>query len=297
MNFIDKLINEIVNNKNLQKLLIAIFLIVVTALNGIFTVDQRQHAIILQFGEPIKTIKNPGIKFKIPFMQNVVFFDNRINDLSLAEQEIIASDQKRLIVNAFAKYKITDPLKFYTTVQSFIGLDAKLSAIFDSNIRKIVGSIPLNVLLSEDRRNIMDQIKIQLAEQSAIFGIEIIDVRIMRGDLPKENSDAIFARMQTARSKEAKEIRAKGIEESMKIKAEADFKQKVILSEASKKANIIRGVGEGEANKIYANSFGRDPEFAEFYRAMQAYKKSLSNNNTKMVISPDNQFFKHFNNN
>jgi len=293
----NQIIDNLFNNRSWQIRVIAIISAIILFFNSIFTVDQRQYAMILQFGEPIRIIDKPGVNFKIPLMQNIIFFDNRIIDLSLPEQEVIALDQKRLMINAFTKYRIKDPLKFYTTVRNFYGLENKLSAIFDSSLRKIVGSAPLNQLLSDNRGNIMTQIKDDLSSQSAIFGIEISDVRIMRGDLPKENSDAIFARMQSEREKEAKEIRAKGAEEAQKIKAEADKQKTIIIAEANKKANIMRGIGEAESNRIYANSFGKDPEFAEFYRAMQAYRKSFNKENTQMVISPDNDFFKHFNHN
>ena len=252
----------------------------------------------MQFGKVIKTINKAGISYKIPLVQNAIFFDKRIIDLALPEQEVIASDQKRLLINAFAKYKIIDPVKFYTTVVNNQGLANKLAGILDSSLRQVIGEIHLNELLTENRGNIMKDIKDVVSDSSEIFGIEIVDVRIMRTDLPKENSDAIYARMQTEREKEAKEIRAKGAQEAQKIKAEADKQKTIIEAEAKKDADIVRGEAEAEANKIYANSFGKDPEFADFYRSMQAYQKSLlnDNNKTKMIISPDGEFFKYFGN-
>lgn len=281
-------------NKNTKKILIGLAVASVIFFGSIFTIDQRQQVLILQFGEPIRTIDTPGIKFKIPLIQDAVFFDKRIIDLTLSEQEVIASDQKRLIINAFAKYQIIDPLKFYTTVRSYQGLSSKLSGILDSSLRQIIGEVTLSELLTENRSDIMHQIKDALSQYSEIFGIKIIDVRIMRADLPKENSDAIYARMQTEREKEAREIRANGAEEAQKIKAEADKQKVIILAEAKKKADLTRGNGEAEATKIYAASFGRDPEFADFYRSMSAYKNALQNEKTKMVISPDSEFFKYF---
>ncbi|MBM5782526.1 MAG: protease modulator HflC [Pelagibacterales bacterium] len=260
----------------------------------IFTVDQRQQVLVLQFGEPKRIIDNPGIKFKVPFLQNTIFFDKRIIDLSIAEQEVIASDQKRLIINAFAKYKIIDPLKFYTTVRSFQGLENKLSAILDSSLRQVIGEVTLSELLTDNRSDVMSKIKDIVGNESEIFGVQIIDVRIMRADLPKENSDAIFARMQTEREKEAREIRANGAEEAQKIRAEADKQKTIIIAEAKKKANLTRGDGEAQSNRIYANAYGKDPEFADFYRSMSAYKSSIKSENTKMVISPDGEFFKYF---
>jgi membrane protease subunit HflC len=250
--------------------------------------------LILQFGEPIRVIETPGIKFKVPFLQDAIFFDKRIIDLSLAEQEVIASDQKRLIINAFVKYQITNPLKFYTTVNNVYGLSSKLSSILDSSLRQIIGGVTLSELLTENRVDVMKKIRDVVSAESEIFGIKIVDVRIMRADLPKENSDAIFARMQTEREKEAREIRANGAEEADKIRAEADKQKTIILAEAKKKSDLTRGNGEAEAAKIYANSYGRDPEFADFYRSMNAYKEALHNDKTKMVISSDSEFFKYF---
>jgi membrane protease subunit HflC len=279
-----------------KKILIISTIAILLFLSTMFTVDQRQQVLILQFGEPIRIINKPGIKFKVPLLQNAVFFDKRIIDLGISEQEVIASDQKRLIINAFAKYKITDPLKFYTTVGTMQGFANKISGILDSSLRQVIGEVTLSELLTENRSNIMAKIKDVVSTASEIFGVEIVDVRIMRADLPKENSDAIYARMQTEREKEAREIRANGAEEADKIRAAADKERTIILAEAKKKADITRGNGEAESNKIYANSYGRDPEFADFYRSMSAYKEALNSEKTKMVISPDGEFFKYFGN-
>ena len=283
-------------NKSTKKILIITTLALIIFQSSFFTVDQRQQVLILQFGEPIRAIDTPGIKFKMPFIQNAIFFEKRIIDLSLPEQEVIASDQKRLIINAFTKFQIIDPLKFYTTVGNSYGLSGKLSGILDSSLRQVIGEVTLNELLTENRGNIMKKIKDAVGSSSDIFGIKIIDVRIMRADLPKENSDAIYARMQTEREKEAREIRAKGAEEADKIRAEANKQKTIIIAEAKKNSDIVRGNGESESNKIYASSFGRDPEFADFYRSMSAYKTAFSNDKTKMIISPDSDFFKYFNN-
>lgn len=282
-------------NKKTKKILLVSAIAFVIFFGSIFTVDQRQQVLILQFGEPIRTINSPGIKFKVPLIQDAVFFDKRIIDLDIAEQEVIASDQKRLIINAFAKYQIIDPLKFYTTVGNYYGLSSKLSGVLDSSLRQIIGGVTLSELLTENRGDVMQQIREVVSESSKIFGIKIIDVRIMRADLPKENSDAIYARMQTEREKEAREIRANGAEKAQKIRAEADKAKTIMLAEAKKNADLTRGNGEAKATKIYAYSFGRDPEFADFYRSMNAYKVALKSEKTRMVISPDSEFFKYFN--
>ncbi len=281
-------------NKKTKNLLIILTITFAILGGSMFTVDQRQQVLILQFGEPIRLITTPGIKFKFPLLQNALFFDKRIIDLNAAEEEVIAADQKRLIINAFAKYRIIDPLKFYTTVRTHYGLESKLSGILDSSLRQVVGEVTLSELLTENRGDIMAEIKDVVSEESKIFGIEIVDVRIMRADLPKENSDAIFARMQTEREKEAREIRAKGAEEALKIRAEADKQKTIIIAEAKKKSDLTKGRGESEANRIYANSYGRDSEFADFYRSMNAYKQALQPDKTTMVISPDSEFFKYF---
>jgi len=282
-------------NKKTVKILISAAVFFIIILNTLFTVDQREQALVLEFGKTKRVIKTAGLKYKIPFLQDVVYFDKRILDLGIKEQEVIASDQKRLIINAFVKYKITDPLKFYQSVRSQYGLEGKLSATLDSSMRQVIGEVTLNELLTANRINIMEKIKAAVSKESAIFGVEIIDVRIMRGDLPKENSEAIFARMQTEREKEAREIRANGAEQAQKIKAEADKQKTIIIADAKKKSDILKGNGDAEANKIYANSYGKDPEFADFYRSMIAYKEAIQPDKTRIVISPDNEFFRYFN--
>ncbi len=283
-------------NSKTKKLLIIATIAAILFFGSMFSVDQRQQVLILQFGEPIRVITTPGIKFKLPLLQDAIFFDKRIIDLGIAEQEVIASDQKRLIINAFAKYQIIDPLKFYTTVGNSYGLANKLTGILDSSLRQVIGEVTLSELLTENRGDVMKKIREVVSASSEIFGVKIVDVRVMRADLPKENSDAIFARMQTEREKEAREIRANGAEEADKIRAEADKEKTIIIAEAKKHADLARGNGEAEATKIYASSFGKDPEFADFYRSMNAYKEAFKSEKTKMIISPDSEFFKYFGN-
>lgn len=278
------------------KYLIFSTVILFIVVNSLFIVDQRQKALVVQFGEVMRLVEEPGLKFKVPFMQEALSFDNRILDLGISEQEVIAADQKRLIVDAFAKYKIIDPLKFYTTVNNRMNAESKLSSILESSLRRIVGEISMVSLLTEDRNLVMSKIKEALSNEAEIFGIEIIDVRIVRGDLPKENSEAIFTRMQTEREKEARITRATGFEEAEKIKAEADKQKVIILADARKKAETTRGEGDSAASKIFASAFSRDPEFFNFYRSMQAYSQALQGDKTTMVISPDSEFFKYFGN-
>lgn len=281
-------------NKQLKKILIIATAVMIIFSGSMFTLDQRQQVLILQFGKPIRVVNEPGIKFKLPLLQDALFFDKRVIDLDIADQEVIAADQKRLIINAFAKYKITDPRKFYTTVRDTRGLSNKLSGILDSSLRQVIGEVTLSALLTEDRGNVMTKIKEAVSRESSIFGVEIVDVRVMRADLPSENSNAIFARMQTEREKEAKEIRANGAEIAKKTRAQADKEKTILIAEAKKTADLTRGAGEAKAAHIYATSYGRDAEFADFYRSLVAYEKSFDGNNTKMVLSSESEFFRYF---
>lgn len=281
-------------SKKTKQILIFLTIFMVILTSTMFTVDQREQVLITEFGKPIRVIKNPGIHFKLPLVQEAIFFDKRIIDLGISDQEVIASDQKRLIINAFTKYKITDPLKFYTTARTMEGLSAKINGILDSSLRQVIGEVTLSQLLTENRGDVMKKIAVEVSSQASIFGIEIIDVRIMRADLPKENSNAIFARMQTEREKEAREIRANGAEIAAKVKAEADKQRIIIIAEAHKSSNLIRGKGEAKSNEIYSKSYGVDPEFADFYRSMQSYKRSFQDGKTKFVTSSSGEFFKYF---
>ena len=263
---------------------------------SIFIVKEINQAIVLQFGDPKKIISTPGINFKIPFIQNVVFLDKRILNLDTPPEEVIASDQKRLIVDAFARFKIVDPLKFYISVGNERVARSRLSTIINSRIRNVLGKQRLQTLLSEDRTKQMSLIQEGVNEEAEKFGIKIVDVRIKRADLPPANSEAIYRRMQTEREREAKEFRAKGAEMAITITSTADKEVTVILAEAKKQSEIMKGEGDGLRNKIFADAFGRDPEFFAFYRAMQAYEKALIGGETSLILSPDSDFFKFFGN-
>ncbi len=261
---------------------------------SVFIVKEVNQAIVLQFGDPKKIILEPGLNFKIPFIQNVVFLDKRILNLDTPPEEVIASDQKRLIVDAFARFKIVDPLKFYISVGNERVARSRLSTIINSRIRNVLGQQRLQTLLSEDRTKQMSLIQDGVNVEAENFGIEIVDVRIKRADLPQANSDAIFRRMQTEREREAKEFRAKGAEMAITITSTADKEVTVILADAEKQSEIMKGQGDGLRNKIFADAFGRDPEFFAFYRAMQAYEKALIGGDTSLILSPDSEFFKFF---
>ncbi len=263
---------------------------------SIFVVKEINQAIVLQFGDPKKVIVEPGLQFKIPFIQNVVFLDRRILNLDAPPEEVIASDQKRLIVDAYARFKIIDPLKFYISVGDERVARSRLSTIINSRIRSVLGKQSLATLLSEDRTKQMTIIQEGVNTEAQNFGIEIIDVRIKRADLPQANSEAIYKRMQTEREREAKEFRAKGAEMAVTITSTADKEVTVLLANAKKQSEIMKGEGDGQRNKIFANAFGKDPEFFAFYRAMQAYEKALIGGDTSLILSPDSDFFKFFGN-
>jgi len=280
--------------KGVKLIIPAIVLIAVVVFQSLFIVQEISQAIVLQFGDPKKIVTKAGLNFKLPFIQNVVYLDKRILNLDNDPEEVIAADQKRLIVDAFARFKIVDPLKFYISVGNERVARSRLSTIINSRIRGVLGTQELATLLSTDRARQMQLIQSQVNEEAKNFGIEIVDVRIKRADLPPANSDAIYKRMQTEREREAKEFRAQGAEIAQKIRSTADKDVTVILAEANKKSEIMKGEGDGERNKIFANAFGRDPQFFGFYRAMQAYEKALIGGETSLVLSPDSDFFKFF---
>jgi modulator of FtsH protease HflC len=261
---------------------------------SIIIVQEINQAIVLQFGDPKKIITNAGLNFKLPFIQNVVYLDKRVLNLDNAPEEVIAADQKRLIVDAIARFKIIDPLKFYISVGNERVARSRLSTIINSRIRGVLGTQKLSALLSTDRAKQMAIIQNDVNEEAKSFGIEIVDVRIKRADLPPANSDAIYKRMQTERQREAKEFRAQGAEIAAKITSTADKDVTVLLANAKKQSEIMKGQGDGQRNKIFADAFGQDPQFFAFYRAMQAYESALIGGETSLVLSPDSAFFKFF---
>ena len=279
----------------MKKILIPILVVLgFVAYNALFVVQEINQAIVLQFGDPKKIITKPGLNYKIPFIQNVVYLDRRVLNLDNPPEEVIAADQKRLIVDAFARFKIVDPLKFYISVGNERVARSRLATIINSRIRSVLGTQELATLLSTDRAVHMGTIQNDVNTEAENFGITIVDVRIKRADLPQANSEAIFKRMQTEREREAKEFRAQGAEMAAKITSTADKEVTVILANANKQSEIMKGEGDGQRNKIFAEAFGRDPEFFSFYRAMQSYEKALIGGDTSLILSPDSDFFKFF---
>ena len=272
-----------------------VVLAIITGLSAAFTVNQTQQALVLQFGEPKRTIQEPGLAFKMPFIQDVEYYERRI--LSLIPQdavEVILADQKRLQVDAYARYRIDNPLLFYQTVRNEFGAVARLESIIDSSVRRVLGKETLASILTGEREAINGSIRDEVNASVTTLGIEIIDVRLRRADYPATTSQNIFNRMKSEREREAKEFRATGAEEAQKIRADAEKTRTVIIAEAQREAQEKRGAGDSEAIRIYAESFGQDPEFFSFYRSMQAYRDSMSGEDTSMVLSPDSSFFRFF---
>ena len=274
----------------------AIVVLGVVLFQSLIIVQEINQAIVLQFGDPKKIITKAGLNFKLPFIQNVVYLDKRVLNLDNPPEEVIASDQKRLIIDAITRFQIVDPLKFYISVGNERVARSRLSTIINSRIRGVLGTQELATLLSTERTKQMSIIRNDVNEEAKGFGIKIIDVRIKRADLPPANSDAIYKRMQTERQREAKEFRAQGAEIAAKITSTADKDVTVLLANAKKQSEIMKGEGDGQRNKIFASAFGRDPTFFSFYRAMQAYESALIGGETSLVLSPDSEFFKFFGN-
>lgn len=275
--------------------IIAVVGLVFTAFSALFTVNQTQQALVLQFGEPKRTIQEPGLAVKLPFIQDVIYYEKRV--LSLIPQdaeEVILSDQKRLQVDAYARYRIEDPLLFYQTVRNEIGARGRLEAIIDSSVRRALGRETLASILTGQRNDIVRSIGEEVNASVSSLGIQIIDVRLRRADYPTATSQNIFNRMKSEREREAKEFRATGEEEAQKIRADAEKTRTVILSEAQRESQETRGAGDAEAIQIYADSFGQDADFFAFYRSMEAYRKSMGQNDTSMVLSPESSFFRFF---
>jgi len=269
--------------------------VILVVAESVFILNQTEQAIVLQFGEPMRQIKQPRHKFKIPFIQKVVVYDNRLLNLDPPAQEVVLNDKKRLDVDNFTRYRIVDPLKFYQTVRTEYQARSKLEEIVNSSVRKVLGRVTLPELLSSKRTQIMADISKAVKIDAEQIGVSVADVRIRRADLPVEVLQAINARMKTEREREAKEFRATGQQEAQKIRATAEKEQAVIIANAEKQAQIIRGEGDKQAIEIWNSAAGVDPKFFAFYRSLEAYKNSLSDrDNTSLVLSPDAEFFDYF---
>ncbi len=274
---------------------VGIVLVLVLLYSSIFIVNPTQQALVLQFGEVRNAIREPGPKLKVPFIQDVLFLDKRILDLNVPAQEIIAADQKRLVVDAFARYRIENPVLFYQSVNNVAEGASRLSTFVQSSLRAVLADATFQSIVRDDRPALMNRIRDNAQSAAANIGIEVVDVKIRRADLPEANSLAIYRRMQTERQQEAEQIRAEGEEAARRIRAQADRQATVIMAQANQLAEQLRGEGDAKRNAIFADAFGRDPQFFRFYRSMQAYERGLQDTGTRMVISPDSDFFRYFN--
>ena len=281
-----------------RRLLLALAVVLVVAglalTNAVFIVDQTEQALVLQFGEPRRVIRTPGLWAKRPFLEDVKRYDNRLLDFEPPPEEVIVSDQKRLVVDTYTRYRITDSLLFYQTVNTEVAVRARLSAMVNGSLRRVLGNVTLSALLSHERPAIMGQIRDEVAEQGKSFGIEVVDVRIRRADLPEENSQAIFARMVSERQQQAAQYRGEGAEAAQTVRANADRERTIIVAEAQRSAQRVRGDGDAESIRIYADAFGQDKEFFAFYRSMQAYRDALNGRSTSFVLTPGSGFFRFF---
>jgi membrane protease subunit HflC len=262
--------------------------------SSVFFVQQAQQALVLRLGEPRRVITEAGLQYKLPLVESVIYLDKRILDLDNPAQEIIASDQKRLVVDAFARYKIVDPLKFFQSVGTIDGANSRLSTVLNSALRRVLGESTFIQVVRDERAGLMARIRAQVDREAANFGIKVVDVRIRRADLPDANSQAVFQRMQTERQQEASEIRAQGAQLAQAIRARAERDATVIVAEATQRGDQARGEGEGERNRVFAEAFGKDPDFFAFYRSMQAYEAGLKQNDTRLLLAPDSEFFRYF---
>ncbi len=275
---------------------IVILVLGVIGFLSVFTVEQTESALVLQLGEPKREITVPGLHFKIPIIQNVIKIDNRILHLDAEPAEVIASDQKRLVADAYLRYKITDPLLFFQAVTAEAAANIRLQSLLESALRETLGTQPLNAIISGQRLALMETVTQITSGQAEGLGITVIDVRIKRADLPEDNSVAVYQRMRTGREQEARQIRAEGAEAALRTRAQADREVTVILANARRDSEILRGLGDAEAIKLFADAFGQDIEFFSFYRSMQAYRTALGADDTTMVLSPDSDFFQFFRN-
>jgi len=262
--------------------------------SAVFTVHQTQQALVLQFGEIRSAVTEPGLHFKLPLIQNVEYMEKRILDFDAPPVEAVASDKKRIVVDAYARFKIEDPEQFYKAVRTETVARSRLGSIINSSLRKTLGRVELETMLSADRAGLMRELSDDVNSEATKLGIRIVDVRIKRADLPEANSQAIYRRMQAEREREAREARARGAEEAQKIRADADRQKTVLLAEARKSSEIIRGEGDAIRNRVFAEAFEKDAEFFDFYRSLQAYRTALQAGDTTMVLSPDSDFFRYF---
>ena len=262
--------------------------------SSLFTVYQTQQALVIRLGQPVAVVSDPGLHLKAPFIDTVINVDKRILDLEAPPQEVIASDQKRLVVDAFARYRIEDALRFYQTLGSINGANSQLSILLNSALRRVLGEVTFTHVVRDQRADLMSRIQKLMDQEAKSYGIHVVDVRIRRADLPEQNSQAVYQRMQTERQREAAEFRAQGAQRGQEIRSRADRDVTVLVAEAQSKAEQIRGEGDAKRNQIFAEAFTKDPDFFSFYRSMQAYENGLKAKDTRFLLKPDSSFFRFF---
>lgn len=274
--------------------LVVLFAVLVVGYSSAFTVDMTEQALVVRLGEPVHVIIEPGLHFKAPFIDTVINIDKRILDLENPSQEVIASDQKRLVVDAFARYRIKNALRFYQSIGSIQAANVQLTTLLNAALRRVLGEVNFIQVVRDEREALMGRIRDQLDKEADGYGIQVVDVRIRRADLPEQNSQAVYQRMQTERQREAAEFRAQGGQKAQEIRSNADREATVIIAEANSTAELVRGEGDGERNRLFAEAYGKDPDFFTFYRSMTAYENGLKSNDTRFLLRPDSYFFKFF---
>jgi modulator of FtsH protease HflC len=276
--------------------LFVLFVVMIVGYSSVFTVAQTEQVLVVRLGEPVKVVTEPGLNFKAPFIDTVISIDKRILDLENPSQEVIASDQKRLVVDAFARYRIKNALRFYQSVGSIQAANIQLTTLLNASLRRVLGEVTFITVVRDEREALMARIRDQLDHEADGYGIQVVDVRIRRADLPEQNSQAVYQRMQTERQREAAEFRAQGGQKAQEIRSNADREATVIVAEANSTAEQVRGAGDGERNRLFAEAYGKDPDFFAFYRSMTAYENGLKSNDTRFLLRPDSDFFKFFSN-
>ena len=275
-------------------LIVALLALLIIGYSSFYSVYQTQQALVVRLGQPVRVVEDPGLHVKVPFIDSVITIDKRILDLEAPAQELIASDQKRLVVDAFARYRIVDALRYYQTLGSIAGANSQLTILLSSALRRVLGEVSFTHVVRDERAQLMARIREQVDREAETYGISVVDVRIRRADLPEQNSQAVYQRMQTERQREAAEFRAQGSQRSQEIRARADRDVTVLIAESTSRAEQTRGEGDAERNRIFADAYGRDTDFFSFYRSMQAYEAAFHHNDTRMLLKPDSDFFRFF---
>ena len=274
--------------------LFALFVVLIVAYSSVFTVAQTEQVLVVRLGEPVRVVTEPGLNFKAPFIDTVISIDKRILDLENPSQEVIASDQKRLVVDAFARYRIKNALRFYQSVGSIQAANIQLTTLLNASLRRVLGEVTFIQIVRDEREALMARIRSQLDKEADGYGIQVVDVRIRRADLPEQNSKAVYDRMQTERQREAAEYRAQGGQKAQEIRSTADREATVIVAEANSTAEQTRGAGDAERNRMFAEAYGQDQDFFTFYRSMTAYENGLRSGDTRFLLRPDSDFFRFF---